>query len=235
MSIRNDQRKVFMKRYPDLVKYLVVNDLTNIPNPVVSVTARNKELYFSHLFPDCKTSQQALKECQNKKILDVGCGYNPLYDESLMSYVNKNKKMKSKMLGRDIIDMDMPNYQKSSILTMKESNVDTILINNFLYFWMNKPNDLMKAYKNMHKCLKKGGEIRVFPVYMENYYCDDENLKKYINENFFVRLLKPHYYDEDPFYQDKEVDEIYVLTGLGKKEAKINSMLNSHTLILKKV
>ena len=47
-------------------------------------------------------------------------------------------------------------------------------------------------------------------------------------------MIKPTYYDEDPFYQDKEKDEIYVLTGLGKKEAKINKMLNSHTLILKK-
>jgi hypothetical protein len=47
-------------------------------------------------------------------------------------------------------------------------------------------------------------------------------------------MIKPDYYDEDPFYQDKEHDEIYVLEGLGKKEAKINKMLNSHTLILKK-
>ena len=48
-------------------------------------------------------------------------------------------------------------------------------------------------------------------------------------------MIRPNYVDEDPFYQDKEEDSIYILTGLGKKEKKINHMLNSHTLILKKL
>ena len=56
--------------------------------------------------------------------------------------------------------------------------------------------------------------------------------KPNINESDLIQRYD--YYDEDPFYQDKEHDEIYVLEGLGKKEAKINKMLNSHTLILKK-
>ena len=48
-------------------------------------------------------------------------------------------------------------------------------------------------------------------------------------------MIKPEYVDEDPFYQDKLQDSIYVLEGLGEKEKKINYMLNSHTLILKKM
>ena len=70
---------------------------------------------------------------------------------------------------------------------------------------------------------------------MDNYHVNDEKLKTYLNNNFSIRMIRPNYVDEDPFYQDKEEDSIYILTGLGKKEKKINYMLNSHTLILKKL
>ena len=233
--MNKEQEKIFMQRYPDLVKYLVINDLAEVPNPNISVTARTIDLYEQQLFPDCKNNKLFLDCLKNKRILDVGCGYNPLYDESLISILSSNKKkFNSKITGCDIVDLEMPNYKKCSIYTMNFSNVDMILINNLMYFWLNKPKDLLRAYKNMHKNLKSGGEIRIFPVYLNSYHQNNEALKKFINENFYIRMIKPTYYDEDPFYQDKEKDEIYVLTGLGKKEAKINKMLNSHTLILRK-
>ena len=230
-----EQERIFMERYPDLVKYLVINDLEEIPKPNISVTARTIDLYRDHLYPDCQSDKEFLGKLKNKRMLDVGCGYNPLYDTSLIQVVNGNKKeFNSQVTGCDIIDMKMPNYSKSSIYTMNFTHVDTILINNLMYFWINKPKDLLRAYKNLYKLLKPGGEIRVFPVYMNSYHQNNDELKKFINDHFFVRMIKPDYYDEDPFYQDKEHDEIYVLEGLGKKEAKINKMLNSHTLILKK-
>jgi hypothetical protein len=229
------QEEIFMRRYPDLVKYLVINDMENLPTQEISVTARTVELYKQQLFPECKSLNEFYKCVSNKHILDVGCGYNPLYDESLVTLLNNNKKkFKSSITGCDIIDMDMPNYKKCSIYTMKFNNVDLILINNLMYFWINKPKDLLKAFKNLHKNIKSNGEIRIFPVYLNSYHQNNDDIKKFINENFFVRMIKPTYYDEDPFYQDKENDSIFVLTGLGKKEAKINKMLNSHTLILKK-
>ena len=228
------KERLFMRRYPDLVKYLVINDLENIPKQDISITARTTDLYKMHLFPEC-SEKEFIEKISNKRILDVGCGYNPLYDESLISMlVNNKKKLKTTITGCDIIDMSMPNYRKCSIYTMKFNNVDTILINNLMYFWINKPKDLLKAFKNLYKNVKSGGEIRIFPVYLNSYHQNNDAIKKFINENFFVRMIKPNYYDEDPFYQDKENDSIFVLTGLGKKEAKINEMLNSHTLILKK-
>ena len=228
------REKLFMQRYPDLVKYLVINDLENISNQEISITARTTELYLMHLFPEC-SEKEFFEKISNKRILDVGCGYNPIYDTSLINMlVNNKKKFKSSITGCDIIDMPMPNYKKCSIYTMNFKGIDTILINNLMYFWINKPKDLLKAFKNLHKNVKSGGEIRIFPVYLNSYHQNNNDIKKFINENFFVRMLKPKYYDEDPFYQDKENDSIFVLTGLGKKEAKINEMLNSHTLILKK-
>ena len=233
--MEKEQQKIFMERYPDLVKYLVINDLENISNPDISVTARTIDLYEQQLFPDCN-KKMFHEKLKNKTILDVGCGYNPLYDESLISILmNNKKKYKSNVTGCDIIDLKMPNYKKTSIYTMNYKNADMILINNLLYFWLNKPKDLLRAYKNLHKNLKVGGEIRVFPVYLNSYHQNNNTLKAFLDSNFSLEMIKPKYYDEDPFFQDKEKDEIYVLTGLGKKEAKINTMLNSHTLILKKL
>ena len=130
--------------------------------------------------------------------------------------------------------MKMPNYVKKSIYNLNTKS-DLILINNFLYFWVNDPKKLMKIYKNLCKNLNSGGEVRVFPVYMDNYHMNDEELKTFLNNNFSIRMIRPKYVNEDPFYQDKEQDSIYVLTGLGEKEARINYLLNSHTLILKKI
>ena len=226
--------QLFLERFPDLVKHLVVNDMTDIESPDISITARTKELYDRHLFPDL-TSVKIDRAITNKRILDIGCGYNPIYDDSFINYVVNNPKLNCEIKGIDIIDMDMPNYKKTSIFTVKdEKGVDYILINNLLYFWINKPKDLLKIYANLEKSLKPGGEIRVFPVYMDNFTMDSEDVKRLINNKFFVRTIIPHYHAEDPFYQDKEADEIYVLEGLGERETKINKMLKSTTLILKK-
>ena len=65
-------RKIIYERFPDLVKYLVINDLETIPNQNISVTARTTELYKKHLFPDCKTHKEFIKQISNKSILDVG-------------------------------------------------------------------------------------------------------------------------------------------------------------------
>ena len=230
---KTEQDKLFFKRYPDLVKHLVINDLVEVPHPNISVTARSKELYFSHLFPDLEKSK-INKNINNKTILDIGCGYNPLFDESFINYVVNNKSLKSKIIGIDIVSMSMPNYMEKSIYNFNQLS-DLILINNFLYFWVNEPKKLLQIYKNLYKNLNNNGEVRIFPVYMDNYYMNDNTLKKYLNDNFSIRMIRPNYIAEDPFYQDKEQDSIYVLTGLGKKEKKINYMLNSHTLILKKI
>ena len=145
-----EQERIFMERYPDLVKYLVINDLEEILKPNISVTARTIDLYRDHHYPDCQSDKEFLSKLKNKRMLDVGCGYNPLYDTSLIQVVNSNKKeFNSQVTGCDIIDMKMPHYSKSSIYTMNFTHVDTILINNLMYFWINKPKDLLRAYKNL--------------------------------------------------------------------------------------
>ena len=101
-----------------MVKHLVVNNLEEVEHPNISITARSKKLYFSHLFPDCKNKRKLIK-MYNREILDIGCGYNPLFDESFINYVLENENLNAKITGMDIIDMKMPNYVNKSIYDFK--------------------------------------------------------------------------------------------------------------------
>ena len=241
---------LFNRRYPELIKHLVVNDMydednTNINDindiedidSSISITARSKELYYCHLFPDIK-KKDIENKLKNIQIYDIGCGYNPVYDESLITYLNKEKKkFKSDILGIDIINLKMDNYKKMSIYNISkiDKKTDLILINNLLYFWINEPKKLLKIYKELYKILNDNGEIRIFPCYMGNFNMDNQELKDYIYQNFYFKMIKPKYFNEDPFYQDKSTDNIYLLEGLCEKENKINEILNSYTIILKKL
>ena len=60
-----EQERIFMERYPDLVKYLVINDLEAIPKPNISVTARTMDLYRDHLYPDCQSDKEFLSKLKN--------------------------------------------------------------------------------------------------------------------------------------------------------------------------
>ena len=147
------------------------------------------------------------------------------------------KKFNSDILGVDVINLGMENYKNLSIFNISKINkkCDMILINNLLYFWINEPKKLLKIYKELFKILNNNGEIRIFPCYMGNFNMDNPELKDFIHNNFYLKMIKPKYFCEDPFYQDKSTDNIYLLDGLGEKENKINEILNSKNIILKKM
>ena len=74
---------------------------------------------------------------------------------------------------------------------------DLILVNNFLYFWVNDPKKLL-IFKNLHKNLNECGQV-VFPVYMDNYHLNNEELKTYLNQNFAIRMIKPEMWTKTHF------------------------------------
>ena len=204
---------LFNKRYPELIKHLVVNDMYDSDNESdidleelntsISITARSTELYYAHLFPDIK-KKDIENKLKNITIYDVGCGYNPVYDESLIKYINDNKKkFNSDILGVDVINLGMENYKNLSIFNISKINkkCDMILINNLLYFWINEPKKLLKIYKELFKILNNNGEIRIFPCYMGNFNMDNPELKDFIHNNFYLKMIKPKYFCEDPFHQ----------------------------------
>ena len=203
-------------------------------------TGRSFTNYSVQLFPDIETSQ-LLSHLKDKNYLDLACGINHMYNESLLCQLAKDSKGKR----RDGLDIhsekqtSCPNvnyYKGTSLKTNLRSNTyDCITINNYLYFWEYNTKKLIQIYKELFRILKPGGELRIFPIFFSNYHNDNVELFDLINELFFVKCLRPKkdYSKESPIYIEKsEVKKTHARNGLN--EYRINHELMAQVLILKK-
>lgn len=201
----------------------------------IPITGRTKENYSVHIFPDVKDVQNYLKD---KDYLDIACGINHEYSESLLRKLTGNKKKHGLDIHNTDTQVEKVKYFNRSIYHTKFNNAtyDCITINNFLYFWESKPNNLLTIFKELYRILKKDGEIRIFPVYYGNYHLDNIELYRFLNEHFYIRCLFPKndYSKESPIYIEngeiKKTDK-----GNGINEYRLNRKLMSMVLILKKI
>ena len=145
-------------------------------------------------------------------------------------------KASKKKHGLDIHSKSEGNYFKGSIYKtpFKNNSYDCITINNFLYFWEYKPDNLLKIYKELHRICKKNGEIRVFPVFFGNYHQDKVELFEYLNNNFRLQLVRGNDYSKEiPIYM--EDGEILKAKPVVKdQEYKLNHQLMAYALVLYK-
>ena len=197
----------------------------------IPITGRSCENYSIQLFPDIPTNK-LLTYMGTKDYLDVACGVNHLYPKSLLNMIKGTKKKH----GLDIHSKSEGNYFKGSIYKtqFKNNSYDCITINNFLYFWEYKPDNLLKIYKELHRICKKDGEIRIFPVFFGNYHQDKVELFEYVNNNFRLQLVRGNDYSkESPIYmKGDEILETDKRNGLG--ENKLNHQLFAYALVLHK-
>jgi len=176
----------------------------------IPITARSLENYQIQLFPDV---ENVLNHLKKKDYLDIACGINHLYPESLLCQLSNKGSNNKKRHGLDVHSKDEEvdgcnnkkiQYYKKSVYNTKfpDSSYDCITINNFLYFWELKTENLLRSFKELHRICKKGGEIRIFPIFFGNYYLDNIELFDYLNEHFSIRLLRPKkdYSSESPVY-----------------------------------
>ena len=200
-------------------------------NNQIPITGRSCVNYSMQLFPDIPT-KQLLTYMGTKDYLDVACGINHLYPKSLLSMIKGSKKKH----GLDIHSKSEGNYFKGSIYKtqFKNNSYDCITINNFLYFWEYKPDNLLKIYKELHRICKKNGEIRVFPVFFGNYHQDKVELFEYLNNNFRLQLVRGNDYSKEiPIYM--EDGEILKAKPVVKdQEYKLNHQLMAYALVLYK-
>ena len=94
----------------------------------------------------------------------------------------------------------------------------------------------LQIYKEMHRLLKKGGTLRIFPVFYGNYACDNVELHDYLNTHFCIQCLRPKrdYSKEAPVYiEDGEM--MHATSGHGKNEHRIYHHLMAHVVILHKL
>lgn len=224
-----------MKSFPEQDKQLELFkkslDTRKYISGTIPITARSLTNYSTNIFPDIPT-KQLVTYINKRDYLDVACGINHLYPKSLLSQLKGSKKKH----GLDVHSKTEGNYFKGSIYktSFPSSSYDSITINNFLYFWEYKPTNLLKSYKELYRLCKKGGEIRVFPVFFGNYHLEDIALFEYLNKHFCIQLIKPtDYSSEAPVYlEDGNIHETDKRAG--QVEYKENKQLMAYTLILHK-
>ena len=200
----------------------------------IPVTGRSLNYYLKSLFVDFKTKEALFKWLKGKKFVDVGSGINHIYDKSLL-YKLIHKKHKA--YGLDIAKVDNNrHYLKKSIFKtgISSNSCDIVAINNLLYFHLHKMSQIKRALKELHRILKKDGELRIFPIFYGNYFLGDDDLKEFVNKLFFVRILTPkNLRNENPiFLIDDEIVKGDKQVGIG--ECKIMERLDSKTVVFKK-
>ena len=200
----------------------------------IPVTGRSLNYYLKSIFVDFKTQEALFKWLKGKKFVDVGSGINHIYNKSLL-YKLIHKKYKA--YGLDIAKVDKSrHYLKKSIFKtgISSNSCDIVAINNLLYFHLHKMSQIKRALKELHRILKKDGELRIFPIFYGNYFLGDDDLKEFINKLFFVRILSPkNLRNENPiFLIDDEIVKGDKQVGIG--ECKIMERLDSKTVVFKK-
>jgi ubiquinone/menaquinone biosynthesis C-methylase UbiE len=195
-----------------LINEIHKSSLYKLDDKDPAITGRSWKLYRRHLFSDLKTEKDFWNHFKNKDFLDIGCGINHIYEESLINKVTNASSAR----GLDIhhYRTNNTNYIKSDVFELSLKHIDIITINNFLYYWIDDPKKLLMIYKKMYAALNKGGEIRIYPVFFGNYHFENPELKKYLDSHFDVTLHPVHYYSETQVYLKKPS---YFETFFGKK------------------
>ena len=200
-------------------------------------TGRSIKNYSVQLFPDIDEGK-LLNSLVDKDYLDIACGINHLYPESLLCQLKGNKKRHGLDIHESKSKTKGIQYFKGSIynIHLPKHSYDCITINNFMYFWESNPHKLLQMYKELYKLLKLNGKLRIFPVYYGNYYCDNVELYDYLNENFTIQCLRPKkdYSKEAPIYLEKgEIKQTKPINGMN--EYKDSHELMAHVIILQKI
>ena len=216
-----------------------IKNLTILCNKA-PVTGRTLEGYKRHLFPDLKKNRtQFIKYFENKNFLDMGCGINHIFDKSLLHELLKRNY---KATGMDLYKFPTPqkNFQSGSVFKtkLKSNSFDIITSQYFMYYWLDEPEKLIKAFKELNRILKKGGTIRIYPVYYGNYHYNNDKLIKYLERNFDIMVKKPRFFKERVayIYPGEDIIDLKMTDwSVPRKEKEDAENLNASTLILTKI
>jgi len=219
----------------------------------IAVTSRSAKIYRNHLFPDFRTMREIEEWAKDKCIIDVGSGINTSYNKSFIS------KLANKGVGIDLLGVDLkaPEAQKyfaerrnqqtkklrfikgdaeklklTDLKMNKKCKKNILLINNFLYLWIDDPMKLKKIFKNLFSWLKSGSEIRIFPVYFGRYDMYNKELKRYLEEKCYVNSYIPKYSFGNSYEWHGDMNKRVSLNENVKFEKKINRKLGAQTVVL---
>lgn len=156
--------------------------------PVIS-TGRSFA-YYRKIFFGNRSQREVLRALVGKRVVDVGCGLTPYVSDSMFQICRKNgikffgvdpKFAKGFSLspldsarirfvgGRGRISPNAPGLENclganADDLPFDDGSVDMILSNFLLYAWIQDEDILESIYREFHRVLSDGGEVRIYPV-----------------------------------------------------------------------
>ena len=169
-----------MKANADLYEYLSL--------PVIS-TGRSFA-YYRRIFFGNRSQREVLKTLEGKRVVDVGCGLTPYVSDSMFQICRKQgidffgvdpkfaDGFKLRPLdvakiravgGRGKISSQAPGLENcigthADELPFDDGSIDLILSNFLLYAWIQDENILESIYREFHRVLNVGGEVRIYPT-----------------------------------------------------------------------
>ena len=187
--------------------------------PVIS-TGRSFAYYRKIFFGD-RSQREVLNTLEGKRVIDVGCGLTPYVSDSMFQICRKQgidffgvdpkfaNGFRLRPLdvatiravgGRGKISAQAPGLEKcvgahADDLPFDDGSIDLILSNFLLYAWIQDEAILAKIYREFHRVLNDGGEVRIYPapdLDMDRSRNSDlrEVMKKFdITQRFSVRWL----------------------------------------------
>ena len=232
-----DSRDIQEKHIKDALKK------RRIINGEIPITGRSIHTYKQLLFPERRSEQSLVADVSEKNLLDVACGINPIYEESLLYKLRGSSKKDcldtySPSQLPDEINKPLTYYQTSAATTgFKDNTYELITVNNYMYLWERDPRKLQDLYKEFYRILKSNckAEVRVFPVFYADYSQGDKDLFSFLQTHFKIRCLQPPTYSSEPpvFLEENKLQ--VAEKGCGTTEAKIYKELESHVVIFEKV
>jgi len=156
--------------------------------PVIS-TGRSFGFYRKMFFEN-QSESQVMNSLKGKVIADVGCGLTPYVSDSMFQACRREgvdfygvdpklaegfkfgpfDKVKVRLVGgRGRINPDAKGLEKglgtlADDLPFENDAVDLILSSYLLYAWIDDETILESIFREFHRVLKPGGQIKIFPT-----------------------------------------------------------------------
>ena len=167
-------------------KFALPHELFSLP--VIS-TGRSFA-YYRKIFFGNRSQREVLRALVGKRVVDVGCGLTPYVSDSMFQICRKQgieffgvdpKFAEGFRLspmdvarirvvgGRGRICPNAPGLENclgatADDLPFDDGSIDTILSNFLLYAWIQDEEILESIYREFHRVLNHGGEVRIYPT-----------------------------------------------------------------------
>jgi SAM-dependent methyltransferase len=155
--------------------------------PVVS-TGRSFA-YYRRIFFDCNSSTRVLRQLQDQRVLDIGCGLTPYVEDSMfqacrragVEFYGVDPKLEKgftfgpfdramiRATGGGRVNPRAPGLERGVATTaddlpFDDESVDLVISCYLLFAWIADESILDGIFREFYRVLKPGGMVKIFPA-----------------------------------------------------------------------